>query len=96
MSWSLVKGSTDLPLLGITISDALDHAASRWGSKEALIVVNQDVRRTWSELEERVEALARGLVALGFRPGARVHDQFLQFLVGERSEEETLVFRLRA
>lgn len=72
MQRSLVKGATDPPLLDITISQALDSAARRWGSKEALIVSHQDVRWTWSELKEHVEALARGLLTLGFRPGDRI------------------------
>jgi fatty-acyl-CoA synthase len=73
MTPSFVKGPTDLPLLDVTISQALADAAKRCGNKEALVVGHQNVRWTWLQLEQRVDALARGLLALGFRPG--VHFQ---------------------
>jgi len=69
---SFVKGRTDLPLLDITISQAFDDAAKRWGTREALVVGHQNVRWTWSQLKERVDALARGLRASGFRRGDRL------------------------
>ena len=72
MKLSLVKGPTDAPLLETTIGDALDRAAERWGDQEALVVVHQGIRWTWSELRERVDTFARGLIALGFRPGDRL------------------------
>jgi len=72
MKPSLVKGPTDFPLLDMTIGQALDATAKRWGATEALVVCHQNVRWTWSELEQRATALARGLLALGFCPGDRV------------------------
>ena len=72
MKLSLVKGPTDAPLLETAIGDALDRAAERWGDQEALVVVHQGIRWTWSELRERVDTFARGLIALGFRPGDRL------------------------
>jgi fatty-acyl-CoA synthase len=72
MAPSFVKGPTDPALVDVTISRALADAAKRWGYKEALVVGHQNVRWTWSQLEERVDALARGLLALGFRPGDRL------------------------
>ena len=49
MKPSLVEGSTDLPLLDITIGQALENAAGRWGGEEALVVSHQDIRWTWSQ-----------------------------------------------
>ena len=72
MKLSLVKGPTDAPLLETTIGDALDRAVEHWSDEEALVVIHQGIRLTWSELRERVDAFARGLIALGFRPGDRL------------------------
>ena len=62
---SYVCGISDAPLLGETIGHALDRAAQRWGDREALVSPSHDVRSTWKELTERVDALAAGFLALG-------------------------------
>jgi fatty-acyl-CoA synthase len=69
---SYVCGTADVPLLGITIGRALDHAARRWGDREALVSPSHGVRWTWKELAERVDALAAGFLALGLERGARI------------------------
>jgi len=69
---SYVCGTADAPLLGITIGQSLDLAARRWGDREALVSPSHDVRWTWKEFAERVEALAAGFVALGLARGARI------------------------
>ncbi len=69
---SYVSGISDAPLLGHTIGEALDRAASRWGDRRALISPSQDVRWTWAELKERADAFAAGLLALGLRRGDRI------------------------
>jgi fatty-acyl-CoA synthase len=62
----------DAPLLGDTIGRSLDAAARRWPDREALVSPSHDVRWTWRELAERVEALAAGFLALGLERGARI------------------------
>jgi fatty-acyl-CoA synthase len=69
---SYVCGTADAPLLGITIGQSLDLAARRWGDREALVSPSHDVRWTWKEFAERVDALAAGFVALGLARGARI------------------------
>ncbi len=69
---SYVSGISDAPLLGETIGHALDRAAQRWGDREALVSPSHDVRWTWSEFAERVDALAAGLLALGLQRGERI------------------------
>jgi fatty-acyl-CoA synthase len=69
---SLVRGPAEPPLLSLTIGQALDEAARRWGMREALICPAQSARFTWSELQRRSAAFAAGLVAHGLRPGDRI------------------------
>ena len=69
---SYVCGTSDAPLLGITIGQSLDQAARRWGEREALVSPSHGVRWTWQELADRVDALAAGFLALGLAPGARI------------------------
>ena len=69
---SYVCGTSDAPLLGITIGRSLDQATRRWGDREALVSPSHGVRWTWKELAERVDALAAGFLALGLTRGARI------------------------
>src|SRR3982750_4156098 len=69
---SYVCGISDTPLLGDTIGRSLDQAARRWGDREALVSPSHNVRWTWKEFAERVDALAAGFLALGLERGARI------------------------
>jgi len=42
------------------------------GDREAIVMRHQNVRLTYAELKQRVDALAAGLIALGLAPGDRV------------------------
>lgn len=65
-------GTSDRKLIGETIGSAFDRTVAQHADREALVVVQQNIRWTWSQLAERVEALAAGLLALGLEPGDRV------------------------
>ncbi len=54
------------------IGDALRRAAGNWPDFEALVSVEQDIRFTWSELDEAIDEFAAGLIALGLHAGERV------------------------
>jgi fatty-acyl-CoA synthase len=69
---SYVCGISDAPLLGETIGRALDLAVRRWGRRDALVSPSYQVRWSWQELAERVDALAAGFLALGLERGARI------------------------
>ncbi|NWM24997.1 AMP-binding protein, partial [Escherichia coli] len=69
---SLVRGADAPPLIEHTIGEALALAAARWGEREALVAVEQDVRWTFAELLARADAVAAGLLALGLEPGERI------------------------
>jgi len=60
------------PLLEKTTTQILDETAGRFAGRDALIVCQDGVRLTWSELAAEVERTARGLAGLGLRPGDRV------------------------
>jgi fatty-acyl-CoA synthase len=72
MSRSYASGVAAMPLIGETIGENLERAVERFGEREALVVRHQRLRLTYSELDERVNRLARGLIAAGLRPGDRV------------------------
>ena len=65
-------GATDTLLLEETIGSAFDRIAAAFPHREALVVPFQDVRLTYRQLAERVDRLARGLIALGLDKGDRV------------------------
>jgi len=65
-------GATDTPLLEETIGSAFDRIAAAFPDREALVVPFQDIRLTYRQLAERVDRLARGLMALGLDKGDRV------------------------
>lgn len=72
MSASFVHGLGSVPLRFETIGQALDSTVARWGDQDALIARHQNIRWTYSQLKQHVEALAAGLLALGLSPGDRI------------------------
>ena len=52
--------------------DALRAAAATHGAREALVFPHQDRRLSFAAWLTEAEALARGLLALGLKPGAHV------------------------
>src|SRR3954462_1210816 len=69
---SYVSGTSDTPLLGKTIGQALDDAAAAWGERPALIDRGTGTRLTWRQLRDQADAFAAGLLALGLKPGERI------------------------
>lgn len=54
---------------GLTVGQVLRQTARRFGSREALVFPQADVRITWAEFDQQVDRVARGLLALGFQRG---------------------------
>src|SRR5262245_60670249 len=69
---SHAHGVSRLPLLKQTIGDNLRATAERFPDREALVVRSQGYRATYRQLWDATTACARGLLALGVRPGDRV------------------------
>lgn len=71
-STSFVCGTSDQPLIYQTIGDALDQVVEKWGEKEAIVVCHQDIRWSYRQLGEAIDAFAAGLLALDLQRGDRV------------------------
>src|SRR6266508_6615833 len=71
-TWSYTSGSSDTPLLGITIGDMFDQTVARYPDNEALIVRHQSIRYMYREVKEQVDRCARALMALGAEKGDRL------------------------
>ena len=71
-AWSYTSGTSDAPLLGLTIGDLFDRIAARYADNEALVSRHQHVRYTYRQLQTEVDRCARALIALGVDKGQRV------------------------
>jgi len=69
---SYVHGVSKKQLLGETVGACFDRVVRSFPDSDALIVPYQDIRWSYQELKEKVDAFAAGLIALGLEPGQRV------------------------
>src|SRR6195952_4314666 len=60
---SYMHGASGQPMIGATLGSHFDRPVARFGNRPALIVHQQGINWTWSELAQHVEAFAAGLVA---------------------------------
>jgi fatty-acyl-CoA synthase len=72
MTNAYAHGTSTIPLLGETIGENLRRTSAAHPDRDALVVRHQEVRWSYGELLDRVERLARGLLAAGLRPGDRM------------------------
>jgi fatty-acyl-CoA synthase len=72
MTLSEASGSQAVPLLRETIGANLARTVARFGDREALVSVQQDIRWTYDEYAHEIDQVARGLLGLGFAKGDRV------------------------
>ena len=72
LTQSYAHGASSTPLIGDTIGVHFDKSAERWPDRPALIVRQQNVRWTYRERKEQVDAFVAGLLALGLAPGDRI------------------------
>ena len=54
---SIAKGAADVPLLEMTLGEALSVAARRWGSELALVSRHQNICWSWQELNREANTL---------------------------------------
>ncbi|KAJ8668974.1 hypothetical protein QAD02_000233 [Eretmocerus hayati] len=67
-----LKNPGKKPLLEMTIGSILERAADHWPNRECLISIAQSQRMTYSELLQRADKLAAGLIKLGLQKGDRI------------------------
>ena len=67
-----VHGTSETSLIGATIGCLFDETVKHWRNRDALVVPFQNVRWTYGELQQRVNALAAGFVAMGLETGDRL------------------------
>jgi len=69
---SYASGTADQPLLGMPIPELFDSVVARFGDREAVVSIHQNIRWTYRQLAEKVDQLARSFIAAGFEKGDRV------------------------
>jgi fatty-acyl-CoA synthase len=70
--WSYTSGTSDTPLLGMTIGDVFDQTSENYPDQPALISCQQHIRLTYRQLQEQVNRCAKGLMQLGLQKGERI------------------------
>ncbi|KAM9597143.1 medium-chain acyl-CoA ligase ACSF2, mitochondrial [Trichechus inunguis] len=69
---SYVQGHTRVSLISKTVGRCLDATAQRLPDREALVVIQENVRLTFAQLKEEVDKAASGLLSIGLRKGDRL------------------------
>jgi fatty-acyl-CoA synthase len=72
LAQSYVHGTSDKTLIGDTIGVHLDRMVALSPDRPALVSRAQKIRWTYREFQSQVDAMASGLIALGFMPGDRL------------------------
>ncbi|HEX6478942.1 MAG TPA: AMP-binding protein [Ktedonobacteraceae bacterium] len=70
--WSYTSGTSDTPLLGLTIGDLFDQTVEKYPDHAALISRQQQIKLTYRQLQKQVNQCAKGLMQAGFKKGDRV------------------------
>uniref|UniRef100_UPI0037E9C39A medium-chain acyl-CoA ligase ACSF2, mitochondrial-like n=1 Tax=Semicossyphus pulcher TaxID=241346 RepID=UPI0037E9C39A len=69
---SYVHGTSSISLLSLTVGQSLDCAVQRWPDREAVVFLQDGIRKTFSQFQQDVEKAAAGLLALGLQRGDRL------------------------
>jgi fatty-acyl-CoA synthase len=69
---SYTCGTSEFPLLGMTMGEMIDHTVARYPDTEAIVSVHENIRWTYREFLERINLVARGLMGIGVEKGDRV------------------------
>src|ERR1700761_7767046 len=65
-------GPTDSPILEETIGANFERTVAAYSDNEVLVDAAQGLRYTYAELNAEIDAIARGLMAMGIEKGDRV------------------------
>src|SRR5262245_50985928 len=69
---SYAAGETSAALIEETIGASFERTVATYADREALVEAASGRRWTWTELNDDVDAVARGLMAAGIEKGDRV------------------------
>ncbi len=69
---SYTQGTSTEPLLSETIGANFETTVAKYGDRDAVVALHQDVRLTYRQLNEMVNSLACGLLAKGYKKGDRI------------------------
>ena len=72
MKISYTSGTSEIPLLGMTIGDQFDQTVQTFPNNESLVVAHQNIRWTYLQLKQQVDKCARALITLEIQKGDRV------------------------
>ena len=70
--WSYQHGTLEKPLLSEHISERLRNVTKLFPRNLALISHHQNIQWSYEEFNERVDSVAKGLIALGLEKGDRI------------------------
>jgi fatty-acyl-CoA synthase len=71
-SLSFVSGTSDMPLLYLTVDGVLKAAVANGPDRLALAVPYQSLRFSFAEFDAQVERVARGMIGCGLERGERI------------------------
>lgn len=69
---SYAQGASTVPLIGETLGENLRKITEKYGDRDALVVISQNYRATYSQLWEQITTVAKALLAFGVQKGDRV------------------------
>uniref|UniRef100_A0A4W3GRJ9 Medium-chain acyl-CoA ligase ACSF2, mitochondrial n=1 Tax=Callorhinchus milii TaxID=7868 RepID=A0A4W3GRJ9_CALMI len=72
LTTSYVHGTCNLPFTSKTVGQCLEESANLVPDKEAVVFVQDGVRKTFGQLKQEVDQLAAGLLAIGLKKGDRL------------------------
>lgn len=60
------------PLMNVTVGQLLRNVAAQFPNREAVKYTDRDFRRTWRELDEETDLIAKGFLGMGVKKGDHV------------------------
>ncbi|XP_049924572.1 medium-chain acyl-CoA ligase ACSF2, mitochondrial-like isoform X3 [Epinephelus moara] len=72
LTTSYVHGTSTISLLPLTVGQCLDSTVQRWPDREAVVFLQDGIRKTFAQFQQDVDKAAAGLLALGLKRGDRL------------------------
>ncbi|XP_029365177.1 acyl-CoA synthetase family member 2, mitochondrial-like isoform X1 [Echeneis naucrates] len=72
LTTSYVHGTSSFSLLPMTVGQSLDTTVQRFPDREAMIFLEDGIRKTFAQFQQDVDNTAAGLLALGLKRGDRL------------------------